>query len=313
MAEFSKKAAKELEKVVGSLTIGIDNTAKLGAEQIEKAFKRFGWYTTSPSVQEDPVPLGDEEEEGIVYAKNNVILKCSKKIPGYLFVRSRDTVVFGMVLIINWIPNAGLHGRDRNPNDKTADGNHLETISIDSSKVEEIRVFFSGSMSTPDDCGHVTVREANDTVHVFEFTQGGVAGLYKVLQQCAYLKKTLLTDDNQIYVFNVCLPQLSLPELHPGETEFRSMLTLERWGHLKHLDDSISDPSFVQNVSSCVCHVHFVFTGYIACLFVVYWLFRALHSHHVTTLPTTWHVTGSYKSCDYTSYHMACDWILQVM
>ena len=287
MAEFSKKAAKELEKVVGSLSVGLDHTAKLGAEQIEKAFKRFGWYTTSPSVQEDPVPLGDEAEEGIVYTKNNVILKCSKKIPGYLFVRSRDTVVFGMVLIINWVPNAGLHDRDRSPNGK-ADGNHLETISIDSSKVEEIRLFFSGSMSTPDDCGHVTVREANDTVHVFEFSQGGVAGLLKVLQQCAYLKKTLLTEDNQIYVFNVCLPQLSLPELHPGETDFRSMLTLERWGHLKHLDDSISDPSFVQNVSSCVCHVHFVFTGYIGCLFC-----------GLLAIQST-----PFTSCDYTSPHI---------
>ena len=252
-SETGQKASSQFERVIESLNIGLGEIEKAGAEQIVRVFKRFGW-SGAPSSQSHHSPKPEETlaEEGIVFTKNNVLLKANGRAPGYVFVRAQETVALGLVLILNWLPNAEFFGRES--------ASHSKTLSIDSSKVEEIRVFFSGSTSPPGDIGHVIVRGLNDTVHVFEFISGGLAGFMKVLQDCTYLKESSHDQsDIALHTFTVSYPQLSLPELHPGQAEVRSMLTVDHWSQLKHTDGSLTDPSFVQNVSQnlplywCVC------------------------------------------------------------
>jgi hypothetical protein len=241
-SETGQKASSQFERVIESLNIGLGEIEKAGAEQIVRVFKRFGW-SGAPSSQSHHSPKPEETlaEEGIVFTKNNVLLKANGRAPGYVFVRAQETVALGLVLILNWLPNAEFFGRES--------ASHSKTLSIDSSKVEEIRVFFSGSTSPPGDIGHVIVRGLNDTVHVFEFISGGLAGFMKVLQDCTYLKESSHDQsDIALHTFTVSYPQLSLPELHPGQAEVRSMLTVDHWSQLKHTDGSLTDPSFVQNV-----------------------------------------------------------------
>lgn len=243
-APAGQQTRKLLDQVVeGSFgTVGkkLDDMRKSGAQQVGKVWGAIkGWWPAQQPADPGLTDGQGHEEGGMLFAKNNVMYKTtdSRKIPGYLFIRGRETVVYGVVLLLNWVPNTNLVDQCEPC---------MTAVSLDLSKMETIHLFFEGSSEEQYDSGQVIVREANDSVHVFNFVSGGLEQLFKVLQQCPYYEKSTSGEGGRSYVFTMSHARLGRLEPHPEEAEFRSMLTPLKWQQLLDHAGAVSDPELVQ-------------------------------------------------------------------
>ena len=226
-------------------TVGkkLDNVVKSGAQQVGKMWGAIkGWWPAQQSA--NPGTADGQEEGGMLFAKNNVMYKTTdlRKVPGYLFVRGRETVVYGVVLLLNWVPNTNLVEQCTPC---------MGAVSLDLSKVEAIHLFFDGNSVNQYDSGKVIVREANDCVHVFEFISGGLEQMLRVLQQCPYYEGSVSCEGERSCVFTMSHARLGRLQPHPAEAEFRSMLTPLKWQQLLDHTGAVTDPELVQKVGHC--------------------------------------------------------------
>lgn len=234
-----------VEESFGTVGKKLDNVVKSGAQHVGKMWGAIkGWWPAQPSA--DLGGADGQEEGGMLFAKNNVMYKTTdlRKIPGYLFVRGRETVVYGVVLLLNWVPNTNLVDQCQPC---------MGAVSLDLSKMESIHLFFDGNSVEQCDSGKVIVRETNDCVHVFEFVSGGLEQLFKVLQQCPYYEGSVSWEGGRSCVFTMSHARLGLLQPHPAEVEFRSMLTPLKWQQFQDHRGAVSDPELVQKACLVWC------------------------------------------------------------
>lgn len=229
-----------VESSLGTFGKKLDNAKKSGAHQVGKMWGAIkGWWPAQQSANPIPTDGQGQEEGGMLFAKNNVMYETAdmRKVPGYLFIRGRETVVYGVVLLLNWVPNTNLV----DPCESC-----MGAVSLDLSRMEAIHVFFEGSSEEQYDSGQVIVHEANDSMYAFHFVSGGLQQLSKVLRQCPYYEESVGDEGGRLCVFTLSHARLGRLEHHPEQAEFRSMLTPLKWQQLLDHSGAVSDPDLVQ-------------------------------------------------------------------
>ena len=260
-----EQARKLIDQVVensfGTVGKKLNDVKKSGAHQVGKVWGAIkGWLPAQQSVDPGPTDGQNHEEGGMLFAKNNVMYKTAdmRKVPGYLFIRGRETVVYGVVLILNWVPNTNLV-------DKCEPC--MGAVSLDLSRMEAIHMFFECSSEEQYDSGQVIVHDASDSMYMFHFISGGLQQLVKVLRQCPYYEESAGDEAGRSCVFTMSHNKLGRLERHPEEAEFRSMLTTIKWQQLLDHSGAVSNPELVQKACLTLCWATFAQS---ACTHVVH-------------------------------------------
>ena len=224
------------------------------------------------AVLEAPVP--SVSEEGVVFAKNNVLLRISSASPsprhknhrrsddesGYFYMRSHEISFHGSSYMVHWVANSELRrvtAKETNDTTSVASNNTNNTVSIELNNLEMVKLFYAQesdqigaefSLSN----GQLVFYNKNGIFHIFKFISGGLDRLTELLRGCRFLKETSPDDENdhsqRQVTFVVYAPQLGLKEMHPSEYEVQTQLNLETWNDLHDREGRITALKLIQKV-----------------------------------------------------------------
>jgi len=224
------------------------------------------------TVLEAPVPSASEE--GVVFAKNNVLLRIASASPsprhknhrrsdeesGYFYMRSHEISFHGSSYMVHWVANSELRrvtAKETTDTTAMASNSSNNTVSIELNNLEMVKLFYaqeseqiSAEFSLSN--GQVVFYNKNGVFHIFKFISGGLERLTELLRGCRFLKETIPEDENdhrqRQVTFVVYAPQLGLKEMHPSEYEVQTQLNMETWNDLHDREGRITALKLIQKV-----------------------------------------------------------------
>ena len=223
----------------------------------------------------------EDEEDDVVFRKNNVFLKypsnpsgrrrrnststssdrsssddrmdfCSSSeeenlvlVPGYFYITTRGTD-FGQTLILNWTPNSIMRSARRRTPDKTesadkSDRPSCSSVSIDLGRMETIRVFYTLSPDSKLIDGGEIVITSRE--RRFKVFCFRNHNLRELIRKFKSWKTFDYRHQRQShqYIFTIARPRLCLAELHVEEPLVGGVLTRDMWRQLMDCEGRISD------------------------------------------------------------------------
>ena len=231
-----------------------------------------------------------DTEEGVVFAKNNVLLRVSDSSSsprhrgnkkgeeylgndsGYFYMRVQELSFHGNTFIVHWLANSELKKAVvAEHNESAAASNNSNTVSIELNTLEMIRIFYDSDNDTPSS-GQMVLYSRNGIFHIFKFVSGGLEKLTDLLKGCPFLRETNHQEIEQAshkqVTFIVYAPRLGLKELHPGEHEVQTQLNKETWDDLHDREGRITALKLIQKVHTltpCVFINYFLFVHMFMC------------------------------------------------
>lgn len=221
-------------------------------------------------------PTPSETEEGVVFAKNNVVLRVSDATSspkhkvnkkgeeygnnsGYFYMRAHEISFHGNTYIVHWLANSELKkAAAGEPNESTSASNNNNAVSIELNTLEMIKIFYD-SESGAADCslsnGQMILYSKDGVFHIFRFISGGLERLTELLKGCKFLRETnqdIDQDNHKQVTFVVYAPRLGLKEMHPAEHEIQTQLTKETWDDLHDREGRITALKLIQKVIPCM-------------------------------------------------------------